>query len=190
MSKVRIVFSDGSRAMAHNLDDLWERWVLKYEEVPPEVSGGFKRPVKPNHEITTGEQAWSFYNESRMRSASLQHSIVEQKHIKDRWSSERLEALKLEYAYWNAVTAYIKPLIGRWSSYRRETDKILHRIELPDTEIVSMLSNQYKKAQEINGKYRLYMKYLLALLIENGIKADNWDTWINSFEEARRNESK
>lgn len=30
----RIVFADGSKAMAHNLDDLYQRWILRYDDAP------------------------------------------------------------------------------------------------------------------------------------------------------------
>lgn len=39
----RIVFSDGSKQMAHNLDDLYERWMLKRSEMPPQMAA--KKPA-------------------------------------------------------------------------------------------------------------------------------------------------
>lgn len=35
--KTRVVFSDGSKEMAHNLDDLMERWLLRRQTLPDEV---------------------------------------------------------------------------------------------------------------------------------------------------------
>lgn len=36
MSKATVVFANGSKTMAHNLDDQYQRWMLRREEAPPE----------------------------------------------------------------------------------------------------------------------------------------------------------
>lgn len=51
----RVVFADGSKAMAHNLDDQYERWMLKVSEVEVVETGQISNPLERDVEMFVPE---------------------------------------------------------------------------------------------------------------------------------------
>lgn len=82
----KVVFSNGSKAMAHNLDDLYERWMIRHSEwtsAPTyDTDDSLDIFLPPLPEITSQEQARVIREQLEEKKAYLQHAIFSLKSIR------------------------------------------------------------------------------------------------------------
>lgn len=73
MANARIVFADGSKQMAHNNDDLYQRWMMKREEVPAHS----RKPETYVEVFLPDIVLPSTVDDAR----NLQHDLLQKKHV-------------------------------------------------------------------------------------------------------------
>lgn len=82
----KVVFSNGSKAMAHNLDDLYERWMIRHSEwtsAPTyDTDDSLDIFLPPLPEITSQEQVRAIREQLQDKKAYIQHAIFSLKSIR------------------------------------------------------------------------------------------------------------
>jgi DNA polymerase IIIc chi subunit len=166
------VFSDGSKDLAHNLDDLRERWLLRKQEVDKLAKEIMSLPKEPDYlNPATLEQSMEWTAHLNNRIGKIQVELSALNHMthhmdKHLWYAKR-QLLIAEHEYRKEIVRQLRPINRR---FNEENERIRQRallVNLPEhvqemRKYIHDLNIENKRLQKKIGQ-------LQRVLYENGI---------------------
>lgn len=140
----KVVFSDGSKTMAHNLDDLYERWMLRRQEERSLYVHPIEFPEQPDYrKPSTWEQAEAWYVEVSDQCRKIHEQLTALKNGKPTMPRAKLlaqrETLIAESKYKESLSTFLKSQVKQF----RITEVHKRQTNWPEDEYTDNLRQLY-----------------------------------------------